>query len=36
MPAVTAGLLARGHSAADVQKIMGENWLRLYAQVWRC
>lgn len=34
MPNVTAALLARGYSAADTQKIMGGNWLRLYEQVW--
>lgn len=32
-PKVTAGLLARGHSEADVRKIMGENLLRVYRQV---
>lgn len=35
LPNVTAGLLARGYSAADTQKIMGGNWLRLYGQVWK-
>ncbi|NWG18629.1 MAG: membrane dipeptidase [Chloroflexi bacterium] len=35
LPNVTAGLLARGYSAADTQKIMGGNWLRLYDQVWK-
>ncbi len=34
MPNVTARLLARGYSAADTQKIMGGNWLRLYSEVW--
>ncbi len=34
MPNVTAGLLARGYSEADTQKIMGGNWLQLYEQVW--
>lgn len=34
LPNVTAALLARGYSAADTQKIMGGNWLRLYEQVW--
>lgn len=32
MPNVTANLLGRGYSAADIQKIMGGNWLRLYEQ----
>lgn len=31
---VTAGLLDRGYQPADVQKIMGGNWLRLYREVW--
>ena len=34
MPHVTANLLERGYSTADVQKIMGGNWLRLYGQTW--
>lgn len=34
MPNVTAALLARGYDAEAVRKIMGENWLRLYEQVW--
>jgi len=34
MPNVTAGLLARGYSPKDTQKIMGENWMKLYEQVW--
>ncbi len=32
---VTAALLARGYSAADTRKIMGENWLNLYQTVWK-
>ncbi len=31
---VTGGLLARGYAPADVRKIMGGNWLRLYTEVW--
>jgi membrane dipeptidase len=31
LPNVTAGLLARGHSEADVRKILGENLLRVLA-----
>jgi len=34
MPHVTAALLARGYAPADVQRIMGGNWLRLYGEVW--
>jgi membrane dipeptidase len=33
-PKVTKGLLSRGYSPADVKKIMGGNWLRLYEKVW--
>jgi membrane dipeptidase len=33
-PKITEGLLLRGYSAADVAKIMGENWLRVYEQAW--
>lgn len=33
-PNVTQGLLARGYSAEDVQKIIGGNWLRLFEAVW--
>jgi membrane dipeptidase len=32
-PAVTAGLMERGYSEADIRKIMGENLLRVYRQV---
>lgn len=31
-PAITAGLLARGHSAKDVGKILGENLLRAFRE----
>lgn len=34
LPKVTAGLLGRGYTPEDVKKIIGGNWLRLYAQVW--
>ena len=34
MPNITSGLLDRGYSETDVAKIMGENWIRLYGQVW--
>lgn len=33
-PNVTAGLLARGYSATDVEKILGLNFLRLFERVW--
>jgi membrane dipeptidase len=33
-PNLTAGLLRRGYSAADVHKILGGNWVRVYRAVW--
>jgi membrane dipeptidase len=33
MPALTAALLKRGYSEADIKKIMGENFLRVMRQV---
>lgn len=34
LPNVTKGLVDRGWAAADIQKVLGENWLRVYGQVW--
>ncbi len=34
LPAITAGLLARGYAEADVRKFLGENYLRVFRQVW--
>lgn len=34
LPNVTQGLLNRGWSAADVRKVLGENWLRVYEKAW--
>ena len=34
LPKVTQALLDRGWSAPDVRKVLGENWLRVYEQVW--
>jgi membrane dipeptidase len=34
LPNVTQGLLQRGWSVAEVQKVLGENWLRVYERVW--
>ncbi|UCB47546.1 MAG: membrane dipeptidase, partial [Spirochaetota bacterium] len=33
-PNLTRGLLDRGYSESDVKKIMGENFLRLFKEVW--
>lgn len=35
LPALTEALLARGFSAGDVRKVLGENWLRVYKAVWK-
>ena len=35
MPNLTAGLLRRGYSEEDVQKVMGINVLRLFEMVWK-
>jgi membrane dipeptidase len=34
LPKLTSRMLARGFSAADTTKVLGENWLRVYEQVW--
>jgi membrane dipeptidase len=34
LPAITAGLLARGYSETDVRKFLGGNYLRVFRQVW--
>lgn len=31
---VTRGLIQRGWSTGEIRKVLGENWLRLYKQVW--
>ena len=36
LPRVTAGLLERGYSDEDVQKILGSNFLHLFETVWNC
>nr|WP_246211392.1 membrane dipeptidase [Phytoactinopolyspora alkaliphila] len=33
-PQLTARLLERGFSASDVLQVLGENWLRVFAEVW--
>ncbi|MDF2811810.1 MAG: dipeptidase [Microvirga sp.] len=34
LPNLTAGLARRGYGEADIRKILGENWLRVYRAVW--
>jgi membrane dipeptidase len=34
-PHVTRALIRRGWSSGEIRKILGENWLRVYKQVWR-
>jgi membrane dipeptidase len=35
LPRVTQGLLDRGHSEADVQKVIGGNFMRVFGAVWK-
>lgn len=34
VPLITAGLMERGYSPDDIEKIMGANWLRVWEEVW--
>ena len=34
LPQITAGLLSRGYKESDIRKILGQNWLRVAANVW--
>ncbi len=34
LPNVTAGLIRRDWPTTDIHKLLGENWLRVYEQVW--
>lgn len=34
-PKLTDALLARGYSEEDTRKILGENFMRVYAQIWK-
>ena len=34
METIADGLRGRGHGAADIDKVMGGNWLRLFSEVW--
>jgi membrane dipeptidase len=35
MPNLTRGLVKRGYSDADILKILGGNWLRLFRETWQ-
>jgi len=35
MPNLTRRLLERGFAPDDVRKVLGDNWMRVYAAVWR-
>ncbi len=34
LPNVTRGLIQRGWSTAEIRKVLGENWLRVYEKAW--
>lgn len=34
LPNMTQGLIDRGWSVEEIRKVLGENWLRVYEQVW--
>jgi membrane dipeptidase len=34
-PNFTAGLIARGYSESDIKKILGENFIRVFKEVWK-
>jgi membrane dipeptidase len=34
LPNLTAGLVARGYSDEVIRKVLGENYLRVFDQVW--
>ncbi|MDP6778163.1 MAG: dipeptidase [Candidatus Latescibacteria bacterium] len=33
-PSIAGELLGRGYGEADIRKILGENWLRIFGEVW--
>ncbi len=35
LPNVIRGLVGRGYSDADLERILGGNWLRVFSKVWR-
>jgi len=32
---ITRGLVARGYTDEEIRKILGENWLRVFSEVWK-
>lgn len=34
VPLITAGLIERGYRQEDIAKIMGENWLSIWEEIW--
>ena len=34
LPNVTTALLERGWTTAELRKLLGENWLRVYRAAW--
>jgi membrane dipeptidase len=34
LPNLTEGLMQRGWTDAEIRKVLGENWLRVYQKVW--
>lgn len=34
LPNVTSAFIKRGWSTGDIRKVLGENWLRVYEEVW--
>jgi membrane dipeptidase len=34
LPNFVRGLIKRGWSTGEIRKVLGENWLRVYKQVW--
>jgi len=35
MEQIADGLAARGYTSARIEKVLGQNWLRLFGEVWK-
>ena len=35
MERIADALAARGHSSGRILKVLGENWVRLFGEVWK-